>query len=165
MNLVGGCSEIATLRNPETNHTWRIIAAIVGIIFFLRWIVNVKVFIRSENTSITVKNDDEVKDLDAGIEDLELKVSNSAESSTETFEDEYPILDEAVSVLRQPSGTIVVESPTTPSSTLDLPKTPSLQPTGILHRQVSVRKNSPPPSPKHLFQIDTPQFLRKQLEP
>jgi hypothetical protein len=161
--FVGGASEIATLRNPETNDEWRIIASVVGLIFLFRWMVHLRAFIRSENTSpITVKNDDEVKDLDVGIGDLELKESTSTEASGETFE-ESPMLNEAIpvspSVLRQPSGTldrqISVEHPRTPSTMMDM------QPTGILHRQISVR-NSPPPSPKHFYPSSPPL---RQLEP
>lgn len=165
--FVGGASEIATLRNPETNDRWRIIASVVGLIFLIRWMVHLKAFIRSENTSpVTVKNDDEVKDLDVGIGDLELTESTSSEASGETIE-EYPILNEAISVSelsspsvrRQSPGTldrqISIEHKRTPSSMMDM------QPSGILHRQISVR-NSPPPSPKHFYPSSPPL---RQLEP
>jgi len=163
---VWGASEIATLRNPETNDRWRIIASVVGIIFLFRWIVHLRAFIQSENTSpITVKNDDEVKDLDAEIGDLVLNESTSTEVSADTNNEEYPILNEAISVsdqtlpsmLRQPSGILdrqtSVERPTTPI--LDR------QPSGVLHRQISER-NSPPPSPKHFFPASPPL---RQLDP
>eukprot|EP00984_Skeletonema_dohrnii_P038360 scaffold41499_cov150-Skeletonema_dohrnii-CCMP3373.AAC.1 len=162
---VWGASEIATLRNPETNDRWRIIASVVGIIFLFRWILHLRAFIQSENASpITVKNDDEVKDLDAEIGDLVLNESTSTEVSVGTNE-EYPILNEAISVndqtmssmLRQPSGILdrqtSVERPTTPI--LDR------QPSGVLHRQISER-NSPPPSPKHFFPSSPPL---RQLDP
>jgi len=125
-----------------------------------------RAFIQSENTSpITVKNDDEVKDLDAEIGDLVLNESTSTEVSVDTNNEEHPILTEAISVsdqtlpsmLRQPSGILdrqtSVERPTTPI--LDR------QPSGVLHRQISER-NSPPPSPKHFFPSSPPL---RQLDP
>jgi hypothetical protein len=156
---VWGSSEIATLRHPETNETWRIIASVVGVIFFFRWILYLRLFFQSERgVPITVKNDDEVKDLDAGIEDLQLKESDSAETEI-TVVEEYPTMNEAVPVIRQePSGVVdrqvSLEYPTKSTSMLDK------EPTGILHRQISVR-DSPPPSPKHFF----PSPRREQLEP
>ncbi len=165
---LGGASEIATLRNPETNGRWRIVASTVGIIFLFRWMIHLRAFIRSENTStITVKNDDEVKDLDAEIGDLKLKESASTEATTVAIE-EYPILNEAIPLseetmspimLRQPSGILdrqaSVERPITPTQEMDM------QPSGLLHRQISVR-NSPPPSPKHFFPSSPPL---RQLDP
>ncbi|KAL7496738.1 hypothetical protein ACHAWT_004898, partial [Skeletonema menzelii] len=170
---VWGASEIATLRKPETNDTWRIIASVIGIIFLFRWMLYLRAFIRSENTStIMVKNDDEVKDLDAEIGDLQLKESTSTEVSNDTaIVEGYPILNEAISaieqtmpsMLRQPSGILdrqtPVKRPVTPAREMDV------QPSGILHRQISLR-NSPPPSPKYFSvsvneQRATPSMLRQ----
>ena len=102
-----------------------------------------------------VKNDDEVKDLDAEIGDLQLMETTSTEASNETaIVEGYPILNEAISaseqtmpsMLRQPSGTIdrqsSIDRSLTPTREIDM------QPSGILHRQMSVR-NSPPPSPEY----------------
>ena len=166
LGVAGGSSEIAMLRRPETNETWRIIASVVGIIFLFRWIFHLKAFIQSENTSITVKNDDEVKDLDVGIKDLELKESNSGE--TEATTEEYPMLNEAVSVLPQePSGVLdrqVSLEYEYPLESFSIEILDS-QPTGILHRGVSVQNSSPPPSPDHFFSPSTPHSRHHQLEP
>ena len=102
-----------------------------------------------------VKNDDEVKDLDAEIGDLQLMETTSTEASNETaIVEGYPILNEAISaseqtmpsMLRQPSSTIdrqsSIDRSLTPTREIDM------QPSGILHRQMSVR-NSPPPSPEY----------------
>ena len=156
---VWGSSEIATLRHPKTNETWRAIASVVGVIFLIRWILHLRSFFQSERgVFITVKNADEVKDLDTGIEDLQLKESDSAETEV-TVVEEYPIMNEAVPVIcQEPSGAVdrqvSLEYPTESTSMLNM------QPTGILHRQISAR-NSPPPSPKHFF----PSPRREQLEP
>lgn len=167
MRSLGGASEIATLRNAETNGKWRIIASTVGIIFLFRWMVHLRAFIRLENTStITVKNDDEVKDLDAEIGDLKLQESASTEATVAAIE-EYPILNEAIPLseetlspmLRQPSGILdrqaSIERPITPTQEMDM------QPSGLLHRQISVR-DSPPPSPKRFFPNSPPL---RQLDP
>ena len=169
--LVGGASEIATLRKPETNDRWRIIASVVGIIFLFRWMFHLRVFIRSENTStIMVKNDDEVKDLDAEIGDLQLMETTSTEASNETaIVEGYPILNEAISaseqtmpsMLRQPSGIIDRQT------SVDRSMTPTREIVSVLHRQISVR-NSPPPSPKYFtVAVDeqtTPSMLRQMCK-
>ncbi len=165
---LGGASEIVTLRNAETNGKWRIIASAVGIIFLFRWMLHLRAFIRLENTStITVKNDDEVKDLDAEIGDLKLQESASTEATVAAIE-EYPMLNEAIPLseeaiplseetmspmLRQPSGIldrqesiehrrqVSIDRPITPIREVDM------QPSGLLHRrQVSIDERAMTPT-------------------
>lgn len=98
-----------------------------------------------------VKNDDEVKDLDAEIGDLQLKESTSTEASSETaIVEGYPILNEAISaseqtmpsMLPQPS---VVSDPQTP---VEQPATPTVM-DGIFRRQISERPQ--PVSPERFL--------------
>lgn len=42
---IWGYSEVCTFRNPETVHTWRFYALTVGLVFFIRWLLQIKDFI------------------------------------------------------------------------------------------------------------------------
>jgi len=42
---IWGYSEVCNFRNPETVHTWRFYALTVGIVFFIRWLLQIKDFI------------------------------------------------------------------------------------------------------------------------
>ena len=117
-----------------------------------------KSFLRSENTpTITIKNADEVKDLDTEIGDFELKESVSTEATTT---EEFPILNEAISVVEETMSSVIGESSDTldrqstlehslaPLSMMDEPSS-SGQSSGILHRQFSIQQ-SPRQPPKRL---------------
>jgi hypothetical protein len=77
---VWGFSEIVTLRTPETNHIWRPISLVVGVIFLFRWILQTREYSlglweddskgpssngsAGSNGSIARDDDDELKDLE-----------------------------------------------------------------------------------------------------
>lgn len=144
--------------------------------------LHLRAFIRFENTStITVKNDDEVKDLDAEIGDLALKESASTDATVEAIE-EYPMLNEAIPLseeavpfseetmapmLRQPSGIldrqesiehrrqVSIERPMTPTRETDM------QPSGLLHRrQVSIER---PITPIREMDMQPSGLLHRQI--
>ena len=85
VGAVWGFSEIVTLRNPETTKIWRPIAIGVGVIFLVRWILHLIIFIQSERESVAAKSQvqadetrsEEVEDLE--VADLQLKETTDTE--------------------------------------------------------------------------------------
>ena len=85
IGAVWGFSEIITLRNPETIKIWIPIAIGVGVIFLVRWILHLIIFIQSEQESVAANSQvqagetrsEEVEDLE--VADLQLKETTDTE--------------------------------------------------------------------------------------
>lgn len=49
---IWGFSEVVTFRNDETRHQWQVTAAIVGALFFVRWLLQIKDFVSGSNPEL-----------------------------------------------------------------------------------------------------------------
>jgi len=49
---IWGFSEVVTFRNSETRHQWQVTAAIVGALFFVRWILQIKDFVSGSDPEL-----------------------------------------------------------------------------------------------------------------
>jgi len=57
---IWGASEIVTLRTAGTNYIWRPVAAAVGVVYAIRWMVSLVRFVQSERDSVGVNGHSQV---------------------------------------------------------------------------------------------------------
>ena len=120
VGAVWGFSEIATLRTSETNHVWRPVSIVVGVMFLLRWILYLVEFVKSGGSSAAdhatgdESSPDDVTDIERN--DLEFEVTDS-----QHWDEVKPASESSTSSVRGYSSDEREEPPQPPQSLTPTP--------------------------------------------